>query len=118
MFLLSEVLGMTEKVDAQMIALEKACFSEVDVLRVQLVVMFLKAIFAAAQVMEYMCAAEKFAIEISSSPSSWRSVRPCGFSCCWLRSLSPGPTLSTQVGALSLRKGGRGLNRLALCSHP
>jgi hypothetical protein len=60
---LSEVLGITEKVSAQMIALEKACFSEVDVLRVQLVVMFLKAIFAAAQVMEYMCAAEKFTID-------------------------------------------------------
>jgi hypothetical protein len=54
---------MTEKIGAQIHALEKACFSEVDVLRVQLVVMFLKAVFAVACVMQCMCTDEKFEID-------------------------------------------------------
>ena len=57
---------MKEKVGAQMDVLEKACIRmdvlEVDVPRVQLVVMFLKAMFAAADVMVYMCAGEQFKI--------------------------------------------------------
>jgi len=54
---------MKDWVRAQMDVLQKACFSEVDVLRVQLVVMFLKATFAVADVMVYLTGGEKFEID-------------------------------------------------------